>query len=210
MLSDFEQHQPVTYTVGITGGIGSGKSAVTLRLEEHGIPVVDADVVAREVVEPGRPALAAIAQHFGPEILLADGTLDRAALRKRVFEDPAERAWLESVTHPAIREEIIHQLGQVRAPYVVLSSPLLLEAGQNDFTDYVVVVDVPEELQVARTIARDNNDPALVRKIMAAQLSRADRIARCDEVIDNEGSLDELREQVDALHQRLLSKAGKP
>jgi len=200
----------VTYTVGITGGIGSGKSAVTRRLEEHGVPVVDADVVAREVVEPGRPALAAIAQHFGPEILLTDGTLDRAALRKRVFEDPAERAWLEGVTHPAIREEIIHQLGQARAPYVVLSSPLLLEAGQNDFTDYVVVVDVPEELQVARTSARDNNDPALVRKIMAAQLSRADRIARGDEVIDNRGSLNELREQVDALHQRLLSRAGRP
>ena len=199
----------MTYTVGITGGIGSGKSAVTQRLEEHGIPVVDADVVAREVVEPGRPALAAIAQHFGPEILLADGTLDRAALRKRVFEDPAERTWLEGVTHPAIREEIIHQLGQARAPYVVLSSPLLLEAGQNDFTDYVVVVDVPEELQVARTSARDNNDPLLVRKIMAAQLSRADRIARGDEVIDNRGSLDELREQVDALHQRLLSRAGR-
>lgn len=200
----------MTYTVGITGGIGSGKSAVTQRLEAHGVPVVDADIVAREVVEPGRPALAAIAQHFGPDVLLGDGALDRAALRKLVFENPAERAWLESVTHPAIRTEITLQLQQARAPYVVLSSPLLLEVGQNDFTDYVVVVDVPEELQVARTSARDNNDPDLVRKIMAAQLTREDRIARGDEVIDNQGSLAELHEQVDALHQRLLIRAGKP
>ena len=209
-MSDSEGQQALTYTVGITGGIGSGKSAVTQRLEAHGIPVVDADIVAREVVEPGRPALAAIAQHFGPDVLLADGALDRAALRKLVFENPEERAWLESVTHPAIRTEIILQLQRAQAPYVVLSSPLLLEAGQNDFTDYVVVVDVPEELQVARTSARDNNDPDLVRKIMAAQLPREDRIARGDEVIDNQGSLAELHEQVDGLHQRLLIRAGKP
>ena len=209
-MSDSEGQQALTYTVGITGGIGSGKSAVTQRLEAHGIPVVDADIVAREVVEPGRPALAAIAQHFGPDVLLAGGALDRAALRKLVFENPEERAWLESVTHPAIRTEIILQLQRAQAPYVVLSSPLLLEAGQNDFTDYVVVVDVPEELQVARTSARDNNDPDLVRKIMAAQLPREDRIARGDEVIDNQGSLAELHEQVDALHQRLLIRAGKP
>lgn len=209
-MSDSEGQQALTYTVGITGGIGSGKSAVTQRLEAHGIPVVDADIVAREVVEPGRPALAAIAQHFGPDVLLAGGALDRAALRKLVFENPEERAWLESVTHPAIRTEIILQLQRAQAPYVVLSSPLLLEAGQNDFTDYVVVVDVPEELQVARTSARDNNDPDLVRKIMAAQLPREDRIARGDEVIDNQGSLAELHEQVDGLHQRLLIRAGKP
>ena len=191
--------------MGITGGIGSGKSAVTLRLEEHGIAVVDADVVARTVVEPGRPALAAIVEHFGPHIVGADGALDRAALRKIVFEDARERAWLEGVTHPAIRDEIMRQLQDANSPYVVLSSPLLLEAGQSDLTDYVVVVDVPEEVQIMRTSTRDNNDEALVRKIMAAQLPRSERIARGDEVIDNRGSLADLHGHVDALHQRLLA-----
>lgn len=191
--------------MGITGGIGSGKSAVTLRLEEHGIAVVDADVVARTVVEPGRPALAAIVEHFGPDIVGADGALDRAALRKIVFEDARERAWLEGVTHPAIRDEIMRQLQDANSPYVVLSSPLLLEAGQSDLTDYVVVVDVPEEVQIMRTSTRDNNDEALVRKIMAAQLPRSERIARGDEVIDNRGSLADLHGHVDALHQRLLA-----
>ena len=191
--------------MGITGGIGSGKSAVTLRLEEHGIAVVDADVVARTVVEPGRPALAAIVEHFGPGIVGADGALDRAALRKIVFEDARERAWLEGVTHPAIRDEIMRQLQDANSPYIVLSSPLLLEAGQSDLTDYVVVVDVPEEVQIMRTSTRDNNDEALVRKIMAAQLPRSERIARGDEVIDNRGSLADLHGHVDALHQRLLA-----
>ena len=193
--------------IGITGGIGSGKSAVTQRLETHGITVVDADVVARQVVEPGRPALEAISTRFGADILNPDGSLDRAALRKIVFENPTEREWLEGITHPAIREEITHQLAGATLPYVVLSSPLLLEAGQSDFADYVVVVDVPETVQIMRTRARDNNDEALVRKIMAAQLPRDERIARGDEVINNEGSLEDLHQRVDALHQRLLARS---
>ena len=193
--------------IGITGGIGSGKSAVTQRLETHGITVVDADVVARQVVEPGRPALEAVNARFGAGILNPDGSLDRAALRKIVFENPTEREWLEGITHPAIREEITHQLAGATSPYVVLSSPLLLEAGQSDFADYVVVVDVPEAVQIMRTRARDNNDEALVRKIMAAQLPRDERIARGDEVINNEGSLEDLHQRVDALHQRLLARS---
>ena len=197
------------FVVGITGGIGSGKTAVTDHLETLDIAVVDADKAARVVVEPGKPALDEIAAHFGSEILLDDGALNRAALREVVFNDSSQRKILEGITHPRIREEIARQLSAATSPYVVLSSPLLLESGQNSFADYVVVVDVPEELQVARTSARDNNDPTLVRKIMAAQLSRTDRITRGDEVIDNRGSLDELREQVDALHQRLLSRAGR-
>ncbi len=193
--------------IGITGGIGSGKSAVTQRLEAHGITVVDADVVARQVVEPGRPALEAISARFGAKILNPDGSLNRAALRKIVFENATEREWLEGITHPAIREEITHQLAGATSPYVVLSSPLLIEAGQSDFADYVVVVDVPEAVQIMRTRARDNNDEALVRKIMAAQLPRDERIARGDEVINNEGSLEDLHQRVDALHQRLLARS---
>ena len=199
----------MNFVVGITGGIGSGKSAVTSRLEQHGITVVDADVVAREVVEPGSPVLAAIAEHFGEHILQPNGALDRAALRKIVFDNPAEREWLESVTHPAIREAIAAQLTAATSPYVVLSSPLLLEAGQSAFAQHVVVVDVPEEVQLSRTCARDNNDEALVRNIMAAQLPRAERCARADEVIDNNGSLEALEQTVDALHDRLLVLASE-
>lgn len=198
----------MTFTVGITGGIGSGKSAVTAYLENKGITIVDADLVARLVVEPGRPALEAIAQHFGGHILQADGTLDRAALRKIVFEAPQERQWLEALTHPAIREEIASQLAEADSPYVVLSSPLLLESGQSTFADYVVVVDVPETLQIVRTTARDNNNEALVKQIMAAQLPRDERCARGDEIIDNSGSLETLHAQVDELHSRLLARAG--
>ena len=199
----------MTWVVGITGGIGSGKSAVTDRLEDHGISVVDADLAARVVVEPGTPALQAIIRRYGETILTEAGTLDRPALRKIVFENSAEREWLESITHPAIRAEIEFQLASATSPYAVLSSPLLLESGQNTFADYVVVVDVPEEVQIARTSARDNNDADLVRKIMAAQLPREERIARADEIIDNSGSMAALQGSVDALHQRLLNQAAE-
>ena len=193
-------------TVGITGGIGSGKSAVTDRLASLGITIVDADVVARVVVEPGQPALQAIAEHFGSEVIQCDGSLDRAALRKIVFEHPDERAWLESVTHPAIREEIQRQLRTADSPYVVLSSPLLLEASQQTFVDVVVVVDVPESIQLERTMSRDGNSAELVEQIMAAQLSRTERLQAADIIINNGGNLDALNLQVDALHEQLLAK----
>ena len=193
-------------TVGITGGIGSGKSAVTDRLASLGITIVDADMVARVVVEPGQPALQAIAGHFGSEVIQCDGSLDRAALRKIVFEHPDERAWLESVTHPAIREEIQRQLRTADSPYVVLSSPLLLEASQQTFVDVVVVVDVPESIQLERTMSRDGNSAELVEQIMAAQLSRTERLQAADIIIDNGGNLDALNLKVDALHEQLLAK----
>lgn len=196
------------FVVGITGGIGSGKSAVTDHLETLGITVVDADKVARVVVEPGTPGLAAIAEHFGEDILLADGRLDRAALRKIVFDNPDERKVLEGITHPRIRDEISGQLSEANSPYVVLSSPLLLESGQNTFADYVVVVDVPEEVQLTRTMARDNNSEALVKQIMAAQLDRKTRLSRADTSIMNDGSLDALYERVKKLHEDLLARAA--
>lgn len=153
------------FVVGITGGIGSGKTAVTDHLETLGIVVVDADKAARVVVEPGTPALAEIAAHFGSEILLDDGALNRAALREVVFNDSSQRQVLEGITHPRIREEIAHQLSAATSPYVVLSSPLLLESGQNSFADYVVVVDVPEAVQIDRTMRRDDNSESLVKQI---------------------------------------------
>ena len=196
------------FVVGITGGIGSGKSAVTDHLETLDITVVDADKVARVVVEPGTSGLAAIVERFGEDILLADGGLDRAALRKIVFDNPEERKVLEGITHPRIRDEIARQLSQASSPYVVLSSPLLLESGQNTFADYVVVVDVPEELQLKRTMARDDNSEALVKQIMAAQLDRQTRLARADTSITNDASLEELCERVEAMHEDLLVRAA--
>ena len=196
------------FVVGITGGIGSGKSAVTDHLETLGITVVDADKVARVVVEPGTSGLTAIVEHFGEEILLADGGLDRAALRKIVFDNPDDRKVLEGITHPRIRDEIARQLSEASSPYVVLSSPLLLESGQNTFTDYVVVVDVPEEVQLRRTMARDDNSEALVKQIMAAQLDRQTRLARADTSITNDASLEELCERVEAMHEDLLVRAA--
>ncbi len=197
----------MTLVVGITGGIGSGKSAVTRRFEQHGITVVDADVVARVIVAPGTPALAAIAAHFGTSILQPDGTLDRAALRSRVFSDDAARGWLERLTHPVIGQEILEQIRASRSPYTILSSPLLLDTSQKNLVDCVVVVDVPEEVQLQRTMQRDSNDEAQVRRIMAAQMHRADRLERADMVIDNSCSLEELDSQVEELHKEFLLRA---
>ena len=198
----------IRFVVGVTGGIGSGKSAVTDYLETKGITVVDADKVARVIVEPHTSGLAAIAEHFGRGILLPDGGLDRAALRKVVFDNPDERKVLEGITHPRIREEITRQLSEATSSYVVLASPLLLESGQNSFANYVVVVDVPESVQLSRTMARDDNSEQLVRSIMAAQLDRETRLSRADTSISNDGSLEDLFARVDDLHEDLLVRAG--
>jgi dephospho-CoA kinase len=192
--------------VGVTGGIGSGKTAATEHFSQLGITVVDADLAARLIMEPGRPALAAVAAHFGNEVLLADGGLDRAALRALVFAQESERSWLEQLTHPLIGEEIFSQLQAASSPYVILASPLLLETAQKDLCDYIVLIDVPESVQLARTMLRDDNDEAQVRRIMAAQISRQERRRQADEVLDNSGTLEQLQVKVDALHQQLLQR----
>ena len=193
--------------VGVTGGIGSGKTALTDWLTEKGITVVDADLAARVVVAPGQPALADIIAAFGDEYLLPDGQLNRAALRKLVFEDADKRKALEAMTHSRIREELIRQLAAADSAYVVLSSPLLLESSQSELIDVSGVVDAPEATQIARTMERDGNDQALVEGIMAAQLDRETRKSRADIVIDNSASLTELHEQATILHQTLLARA---
>ena len=195
-------------TVGITGGIGSGKSAVTREFENLGITVVDADLASRVIVEPGKPALAAIAEHFGGDIIQADGHLDRAALRAKVFSDDAERLWLEQLTHPLIGQEIFDQISASQSPYTILSSPLLLETSQKALVDYVVVVDVPEEVQLERTMARDDNDRAQVERIMAAQMQRKERLQKADRVIDNSESLATLATKVQSLHEEFLKLAS--
>ncbi|WP_246837753.1 dephospho-CoA kinase [Salinicola sp. MH3R3-1] len=188
-----------TLVVGVTGGIGSGKSAVADAFGDLGIGWVDADQVAREVVMPGEPALAAIVERYGPTILQPDGTLDRRALRTRIFDDEAERRWLEHETHPRIRQGLMRHLERLAgsgAPYCLLVSPLLTESGQRELVDRILVVDVPQELQISRTLARDGVDRRQVESIMAAQNPREHRLAAADDVIDNGRDHQHLLEQV--------------
>lgn len=193
--------------VGVTGGIGSGKTALTDWLGRQGVTVVDADLAARVIVTPGQPALAEIVAEFGEGYLQPDGQLNRGALRKLVFEDPDKRKKLETITHPRIRAELLRQLEAAESAYVILSSPLLLESGQSELVDVSVVVDVPETTQIARTMERDGNDQALVEGIMAAQLDRETRKNRADIVIDNSGSLADLHEKAEILHHTLMARA---
>ncbi|WP_237066165.1 dephospho-CoA kinase [Microbulbifer guangxiensis] len=196
------------YIVGLTGGIGSGKSAAADAFQALGITVVDADWAARVVVQRGRPALEQIAEHFGADVLLKSGELDRARLRQLVFENEDERRWLEGLLHPLIREEIVQALAAASSPYAILESPLLIESGQDTLVQRVCVVDLPEEMQIERASARDRNDPEQIRKIMAAQLPRVERLQKADDVLDNSGDLASLTAQVHALHAHYLELAA--
>lgn len=199
---------PDNLIIGLTGGIGSGKSAAADRFAQaHGIHVVDADIKSRVVVEPGRPALHSIVDRFGDAVLQEDGSLNRAVLRELVFQQAEQRRWLEQLLHPLIRDEIISDLASARSPYALLVSPLLVESGQYQMTQRVLVVDVPEALQIARTIARDDVPEQQVRAILQAQAQRDERLRHADDVITNDRDLAALHEQVDALHQRYLSIA---
>ena len=191
--------------IGLTGGIGSGKTAAANRFATaHGIHVVDADEKSRVVVQPGKPALQHIVDRFGDAILLEDGNLNRAALREQVFAAPAERQWLEQLLHPLIRDEIITDLKSASSPYALLVSPLLVESGQNALTKRVIVVDVPETMQLSRTVQRDAVPEAQVRAIMQAQAQREERLRHAHDVLTNDSDLAALHTQVDALHQRYL------
>ncbi len=190
--------------IGLTGGIGSGKSAVSSHFETLGITVIDADVVAREVVEPGQPALIQIADHFGHNIITPEGALDRAELRVLIFKDEAERKWLESLLHPLIRKEITFQLEKSQSPYSILSSPLLLETDQHSMVDRILVVDVPVETQIERTTQRDNNSLEQVEAIISAQSSRMIKQQKADDIILNTGTIESLHEKVSIVHKRYL------
>ncbi|MCP8689566.1 dephospho-CoA kinase [Marinobacterium sedimentorum] len=194
------------FVAGLTGGIGSGKSAVARLLQEQGIVAIDADQVARDVVAPGEPALGKIVERFGVEILQPDGALDRAGLRQIVFATPEARLWLESLLHPLIRQRIQTSLQGATSAYSLLVSPLLLETDQHKLVDYVVVVDVPEEIQLQRTTERDQNSTDQVKRIMAAQMDRQSRLARADSIIDNSGNLQSLRAATLQLHKTLLQR----
>lgn len=195
------------FIVGLSGGIGSGKTAVSDRFATRGITVVDADVIARQVVEPGSDALKAIQQHFGDAIVGANGELRRAELRKRVFSNAEDKQWLEALLHPLIATETLNQLEQAKGAYVIYVSPLLVEGGQKALCDRLLVIDVPESVQVARTMTRDDNDQAQVERIMASQASRQQRLDAADDVVDNSGDIEQLDAKVETLHQQYLAYA---
>jgi len=199
----------MTFIIGLGGGIGSGKTAASDHFETLGINIIDADLASRTVVERGRPALKSIAEHFGPEALTKGGELDRAYLRSKVFSSPENKAWLESLLHPLISDEINRCLNEASSSYAILVSPLLVESGQYQRVNRVLIIDAPEHLQSSRASARDNNSAEQVEAIMKAQADRASRLAVADDVILNDGSLASLQSAVDKLHEQYLELASK-
>ncbi len=195
--------------VGLTGGIGSGKSAVSEHFARLGVPVIDTDIIARDLVKPGSTVLSAIRAGFGDTVLHADGELDRAALRRRVFSEPAARRTLESLLHPRIRQEVARQLAALAAPYAIVAVPLLVETGGwRDVVQRVLVVDCPEAIRIERVMARSGLGRDEVQAIVDAQASDAARRAAADDVIDNAGSPQALDAAVAGLHARYLAQAG--
>lgn len=194
--------------VGVTGGIGSGKSTVCSTFARFGIPTIDTDQVAREVVVPGSEGLAAVIAEFGSGVLTAEGTLDRAALRRIVFADPVRRERLEAILHPRIRARVRELLEQVSTPYCLLGIPLLVERGNHQQVERVLVVDCPEDVQIARVMARDKLTAPEVRAIMRSQASRQERLEMADDVVINAGDLAAVETQVAALHAKYLALAA--
>ncbi|AKA15795.1 dephospho-CoA kinase [Aeromonas hydrophila] len=198
------------YVVAITGGIGSGKTTVANQFAELGIEVVDADVIARKVVEPGTPALAAIAAHFGSAVITPDGQLDRRRLREQVFTDPQAKGWLNALLHPLIRTEMQRQCAAARSPYCLLVVPLLVENRLTALANRVLVIDVDEATQIERTCRRDGVSHEQAQAILAAQASRAERLAAADDVLDNQnGTPEAIKSRILALHETYLAFASQ-
>ncbi|WP_199524725.1 dephospho-CoA kinase [Pseudoalteromonas sp. bablab_jr011] len=195
------------WILGLTGGIGSGKSAVSAMFEKLGITVVDADIVAREVVEPGSAGLKKIVEHFGKTILTSEGVLDRAKLRGIIFDNETEKAWLNALLHPLIRESMLKQLQQATSDYVILVAPLLFENGLEKLCNHTLLIDVPVTTQITRTSARDNVSEAQAKKIITSQMSRADKQLKADDILDNDRALSEVAIDVKKLHQKYLTHA---
>ncbi len=207
-MSPANNRQPLR--IGLTGGIASGKSTVADMFAELGVPVIDTDVIAREVVQPGQPALDEIRARFGDGVFGADGQLDRTAMRKRIFSDENARLELEAILHPRIGEETRRLANTATGPYQVIVVPLLVGSPLAEFVDRIVVVDCDEELQVQRLLARDTETVEQARRILSAQASRQARLAIADDVINNDAGLDETRRQVHALDRTFRELAGRP
>ena len=193
--------------IGLTGGIGSGKSTVTKYFEQLGVPVIDADIITRELVRPGEDALKEIEAHFGPDIIQTDGQLNRAWLRARIFDNADERKALEDILHPRAKIYAQNRIAELKAPYCILCVPLLIESRWDDLVQRVLVIDLPRELQVQRTMKRDGIPKNQVETIINAQIDRNGRLAAADDVLTNTGDKSSLLDQVDILHEQYLKQA---
>ena len=199
----------MSFILGLTGGIGSGKSAASQWFEAQGIGVVDADIVAREVVTVGHPVLMHIQQCFGSWVLLDDGTLNRAALREHIFKDPNARQQLNDITHPAIRASIIEQLHNCESPYSILVSPLLFETNQHELTTHTLLIDASEALQLQRASQRDGQSVEQIEKIIQAQMPRLEKQRLANDIVLNDGQLEHLYQQLKPLHLKYLARAER-
>ena len=207
-MQESGQHKP--YILGLTGGIGSGKSTICKHFKSLGVDVIDADKISRTLVQKNKPLFNSIVSHFGSDILNHAGELDRSALRLIIFTVPDEKQWLEELLHPAIQMEIEKQINQSSSTYVVLAVPLLLESGNYQFVDRVLVIDVPEAVQIERIKKRDGSSDQLIKSIIAAQVSRQQRLKQADDIIDNSGSQALLKDRVEKLHTSYLLKSKSP
>lgn len=194
-----------TFVVGLTGGIGCGKTAASDFFAAQAIDVVDADVIAREVVAIGSPCLAKIHARFGDEVLLEDNSLHRSKLRELVFNNDEDKAWLNALLHPAIREKMLADLAASTTPYVIFCVPLLFENNLDSLCDCTVLIDVSEATQLSRTLSRDNSSEETIKQIMASQMSRAEKRSRANYIVNNEGNLAELHSQLAKLHTEFLN-----
>ena len=190
--------------LGLTGGIGTGKSSVAAEFKNLGICIVNADEGSRAVVEPGKPALSKIASQFGDQIILSDGSLDRAALREIIFNNANKKQWLEELLHPIIRDWIVEHLNDSDSPYVILESPLLLETDQHELVDITLLIDLPVELQLERAGARDANNSKQIQRIIDSQMSREQKISKADWIFDNSGEKAMISLRVNQLHEKFL------
>lgn len=206
---DTDRPGPRPLAIGLTGGIGSGKSTAARCFREAGVPVIDADEIARALVAPGTAALAAIADSFGSGYLTDNGELDRGKLRRLVFAEPRQRARLETILHPPIRNEIKRLISETRAPYCIVVIPLLLETRQTDLVDRILLIDASRETRLRRVTERDRLSAAEIRAIMGTQAGRDAQLAAADDVIGNDGSPEELARQVRTLHEKYLELAGQ-
>lgn len=197
------------FVLGLTGGIGSGKSAASQWFEAQGIAVVDADIVAREVVDIGQPTLQQIQQAFGDWVLLKDGSLNRRVLREHIFQSPEARKTLENITHPAIRTSIIQQLHAAQSPYAILVSPLLFETNQHELTQHTLLIDAAIELQIQRASQRDGQNVEQIQKIIAAQMPREQKRAMADDIVLNDGELEHLYAHLTPLHEKYLQMTAQ-
>ncbi len=195
------------FVVGLTGGIGSGKTVASDRFEELGVKVVDADIASRVVVEIGKPALSSIEGEFGSDVISDDGSLNRAKLREIIFKDDEAKSWLESLLHPLIGQHILDEIASATSRYVILVSPLLFETTQFQMCNRTLLIDVPKDIQILRTAKRDKVPESQVEKIIASQMDRDQKISKADDVIVNDGEIGDLISKIDKIHQRYIELA---